>query len=135
MDNNNNELDLIDLIFDRRTKKFIESNDNDPEQSDNDTPTEVIADDNVVTSGTQQLYPSTPSTRGDNTPSPTNNNVSEVIADDNNTSKSRSIMESILITSFLPYFLLFTFLITATEQARFSRLRYLYILILFPAFI
>ena len=83
MDNNNNELDLIDLIFDRRTKKFIESNDNEPEQSDNDTPTEVIADDNVVTSGTQQLYPSTPSTRGDNTPLPTNN-VSEVIADDNN---------------------------------------------------
>lgn len=46
MDNNNNELGLIDLIFDRRNKKFIESNDNEPEQSDNDTPTEVIADDN-----------------------------------------------------------------------------------------
>lgn len=82
--NNNNEIDLIDLIFDRRQKKFIASHDNEPEQSDNDTPTGVIADDNVVTSGTQQLYPSTPSTRGDNTPLPTNNNVSEVIADDNN---------------------------------------------------
>lgn len=85
----NNEIDLIDLIFDRRQKKFIASHDNEPEQSDNDTPAEVIADDNVVTSGTQQLYPSTSSTRGDNTPLPTKN-VSEVIADDNNNDTSKS---------------------------------------------